>query len=88
MPVRHLKAYILGHINSSKGIELDPKNLQPILDDPAPSTVLEIKSWIGMVGHYSDFVPDLTTITEPLHQLQWNEEHLSGALIVSMHSIS
>ncbi len=60
------KLTFLGHIISSEGIEPDPKNVQPILDAPAPSTILEVKSWMGMVRHYSDFVPDLATIAEPL----------------------
>ncbi len=62
------------HIISNEGIELDPKNVQPIHDAPAPKTVLEVKGWLGMVGHYSNFFPDLATITKPLRRLQINEE--------------
>ncbi len=68
------KLTFLGHIISSEGIEPNPKNVQLILDAPAAETVFEVKSWMGMVGHYSDFFPDLATIAEPLRRLQRNEE--------------
>ncbi len=57
---------LLGHIISSERIELDPNNVLPILDAPAPTTIPEVKSWLGMVRHYLDFFPDLATIVKPL----------------------
>ncbi len=60
----------LGHVISGDGIEPDQKNVQPILSAPTLTTETQVKSWISMVGFYSDFLPDLATVAEPLHRLQ------------------
>ena len=60
----------LGHIVSASGIRPDPKNVDPIKNAKQPRTVKQIASFLGMVNYYSDFIPKLATLAEPLRRLQ------------------
>ncbi len=40
---------------------------------PAPTTLKQLKSFLGLVTFYTNFLPDLATQAEPMHALQWNE---------------
>ena len=59
----------LGHVVSTKGIEVDPKKTQAIRDFPAPTTVTELQRFHGMVNQLAKFLPNLAQVNEPLRQL-------------------
>jgi hypothetical protein len=60
----------LGHlISGSAGIRPHPKNVQPILDATAPTTVTEVQKFLGMINYYAEFMEDLASIAEPLREL-------------------
>lgn len=40
-----------------------------MLKAPAPTTVTELKSFLGMVNYYGKFLPNLSTHLAPLYQL-------------------
>ena len=42
----------LGHVISDKGISVDPKKIKVLRDWKRPTTVTEIKSFLGLVGYY------------------------------------
>ena len=42
----------LGHIVSEEGIRPDPQLLQAIRDIPPPSTVKQVRSFLGLAGYY------------------------------------
>ncbi|CAI7805577.1 unnamed protein product, partial [Closterium sp. NIES-53] len=46
----------LGHIISSKGIAMDPAKVQCLADWPAPRTVAELQSFIGLAKYYRKFI--------------------------------
>src|SRR5579862_8515266 len=57
---------VLGHIISSKGIEVDKAKVEVIRDLPPPRTVRDIRSFLGHVGFYRRFIKDFSKISRPL----------------------
>jgi hypothetical protein len=48
---------------------MDPVKVQAITDWPKPTTLTELKSFIGFGTYYKDFIPSYSAITRPLHDL-------------------
>ncbi|KAL4332434.1 hypothetical protein GQ457_07G005710 [Hibiscus cannabinus] len=59
----------LGHIISDKGIMVDPKKVQTILDWRPPRNVGEVRSFLGLAGYYRRFVKGFSVIALPLTKL-------------------
>jgi hypothetical protein len=45
----------LGDIISEEGIVVDPEKVQAIQEWPAPRNVIEVRSFMGLVGYYRRF---------------------------------
>ena len=60
----------IGHVLTSEGLKSDPEKVEAILKMPKPTNVKEVKSFLGMVNYLSKFLPQLSTITEPLRVLE------------------
>ena len=52
------KINFFGHILSSKGVECDPQKTQAVLQASHPKNVEEVRSFLGMVGFCSRFIPN------------------------------
>ncbi|PKU84463.1 putative mitochondrial protein [Dendrobium catenatum] len=59
----------LGHVVSDEGISVDPQKIQAIADWPRPTTVFEVRSFLGMAGYYRKFVKGFSQISMPLTRL-------------------
>ena len=59
----------LGHVVSKDGIQVDPKKIEAVADWPRPTTVIEIRSFLGLAGYYRRFVKDFSKIAAPLTRL-------------------
>ncbi|KAL0366952.1 UNVERIFIED_CONTAM: Retrovirus-related Pol polyprotein from transposon.6 [Sesamum radiatum] len=57
---------ILGHIVSSKGIEVDKSKIDVIKSLPYPASVREICSFLGHAGFYRRFIKNFSKIAQPL----------------------
>ena len=54
------KVPFLGHILSEEGIAVDPSKVQEVMDWKAPTSVSEIRSFLGLAGYYRRFIPDFS----------------------------
>lgn len=59
----------LGVIISTQGIEMDSVKLKGLIDWPQPTTVTEVRSFLGFGNFYKPFIQDYAKIARPLHDL-------------------
>ncbi|UYV66641.1 K02A2.6-like, partial [Cordylochernes scorpioides] len=59
----------LGHLITERGVLPDPNKVQAIREFPSPSSISEVRRFLGMVNFTGKFIPDLSTILFPLNQL-------------------
>ena len=57
---------VLGHIVSGKGFEVDKAKIEVIQNLPLPSTVKDLRSFLGHVGFYRRFIQDCAKVSKPL----------------------
>ena len=55
----------VGHIFSKDGYELSAERKRGIMDMQAPATLKQLRSFLGMVNFFRDFVPHLSQVAEP-----------------------
>ncbi|XP_076905289.1 uncharacterized protein LOC143561007 [Bidens hawaiensis] len=60
---------VLGHVISSRGIEVDHAKVQVISTLPHPTNVKGIRSFLGHAGFYRRFIKGFSSITKPLCNL-------------------
>lgn len=63
-----------GYIFSENGMSADPTMVESIKSAQRPTTPSEVKSLLGMTGYVSRFIPQYSTITEPLRRLTRQNE--------------
>ncbi|KAK8510548.1 hypothetical protein V6N12_055477 [Hibiscus sabdariffa] len=59
----------LGHVVSSEGIRVDPKKVEAIVNWKQPTSVTEIRSFLGLAGYYRRFVSGFSKVAAPLTKL-------------------
>ena len=59
----------LGHTISSEGISVDPTKVQEVMDWKPPTSVHQIRSFLGLAGYYRRFIPDFFRIVKPMTEL-------------------
>ncbi|CAM8959032.1 unnamed protein product [Rhodiola kirilowii] len=60
---------VLGHVVSQEGMEVDKAKINLIMTLPYPSTVRDIKSFLGHAGFYRRFIKDFSKKALPLSTL-------------------
>ena len=59
----------LGHQISDKGVDPGPNKVEAIAKAEVPKTVMELKSFLGLVGYCSKFISFFSDKTEPLRRM-------------------
>ena len=59
----------LGHIVSRDGIECDPKNIEAIKNWKRPTTVHDVRSFLGFTNYYHKFIHKYAQTAQPLNKL-------------------
>jgi hypothetical protein len=60
---------ILGHTISQDGVSVDPEKVQEVMDWKPPTSVRQIRGFLGLVGYYRRFIPDFSRIAKPMTEL-------------------
>ena len=71
----------LGYVVDSRGIRPTQAKTRALLEAPRPGVVTELASHLGLLRYYSRFLPDISTILQPLDELRhkkgmwlWNDK--------------
>ncbi len=59
----------LGHIVSAEGVETDPEKVRAIKEWPVPTTIKDVRKFLGFAGYYRRFVKDYSKIVRPINDL-------------------
>ena len=59
----------LGHIVNESGVGTDPKKIECIKKWPTPTSVTEIRSFLGLCSYYRRFIEGYSKIAKPWHCL-------------------
>ena len=59
----------LGHIIATIVISPDPCSLDAICQAPTPTSIKDLRSFLGLVNYYRTYLPALASYAEPLQQL-------------------
>ena len=62
-----------GYVINRDGVKPMPANVAAVKEAPAPTNLKELRSFLGMVNYYNNYLSGLSTLTEPLHALMRKE---------------
>jgi hypothetical protein len=63
----------LGHVLFAKGIAIDPRKVKYILEWNSPTTIHQVRSFLGLAGYYRRFIPGFSKIVKPITGLLKND---------------
>jgi hypothetical protein len=58
-----------GHVISKGGISMDPSKVQDVLSWNAPTSVDDIRSFLGLAGYYQRFIEGFSKISKLMTEL-------------------
>jgi hypothetical protein len=59
----------LGHVISKGGISVDPNKVQDVLSWNAPTSVGNIRGFLGLAGYYRRFIKGFSKISKPMTEM-------------------
>ena len=67
----------LGHVVGHKGVATNPDKIKAVTEWPRPTTVTEVRSFLGFVSYYRRFISNFSKVAKPLNILLQNLEGTS-----------
>ena len=61
------------HVVSASGVSVDPEKVKAIMSWERPKSVIEIRSFLGLVGYYRRFIEDFSRLAAPMARLTRKE---------------
>ena len=84
----------MGHILGADGLQADPEKIIAICEMPCPTDVQGVQRLIGVVTYLSKFLPQLSTVCEPLRHLtdsqavfDWLPQHEEAFIKITCPSL-
>lgn len=63
------QVHYLGHVISDKGVSTDPSKVEVVANWQPPTTVSDLRSFLGFASYYRRFVEGFARLAAPLHKL-------------------
>ena len=70
-----------GHEIDKEGLHKTREKIEAVVNAPRPENVSQLRSFLGLVNYYNRFLPNASSVLQPLHQLleqnskwQWTEQ--------------
>ncbi|XP_052725939.1 uncharacterized mitochondrial protein AtMg00860-like [Vigna angularis] len=70
----YMNLQFLGHVISAQGILVDPAKVEAVLNWERPTSVTEVRSFVGLASYYRRFVEGFSKIVGPLTQLTQKDQ--------------
>lgn len=67
----------LGHRIDKEGLHPTDEKVAAIVKAPKPNNVTELKSFLGLLNYYGKFLPNLSSLLQPIHKLLRDNEKWS-----------
>ena len=75
-----IKVQFLGHIVSALDVSVDLEKVEAVMSWERPKLVFEMRSFLGLEGHYRRFIEDFSWLASPMTRLtrkevkfKWND---------------
>ena len=78
----------MGKVVSSEGLQMSRSRIQKLVDFPQPVVFKQLKSFLGIVNYFRDFIRNQSVLVKPLHKLltdykkhskvSWNPESVKA----------
>jgi hypothetical protein len=63
------RVQFLGHVLTPEGVSVDPSKVQDVLSWKSPTSVHQIRQFLGLAGYYRRFILDFSKIAHPMTKL-------------------
>ena len=57
---------------SKEGVSTGPDKIKSVTEWPQPTTVTEVRSFLGFVSYYRRYIPKFSKVAKPLNKLLQN----------------
>ena len=74
------KITFMGHQVTRNGLEIDPENVEAIQNMKQPTCVEDVRRFVGMANFVARYIPSLTGVLHPLHNLMKLLDHIPNML--------
>ncbi len=64
----------LGHLVMAQGIQPDQEHLSAIINAPAPSDAVQLRSLLGLLSWYNKLIPNFASVVKDKSGFHWSEE--------------